>query len=640
VLAENDCAQLRSYLITKFPYLAGNAGWILHDENDYRSPVIAWPLRTHAFSPSFLPCNFFFSARTYAAVIERGKIPAYVGLFASKIVDFLLKVSLGRTGHPEFVTGVVRSLPIPPLTAWEHQFSELSIEAWRIKKTLNMGELTTHEALLPSLLTINRSSLSACSVACGERIAAAAKQLVCIQSEIDGLSMSLYGLTDEDFVKASVQKQETEIQSEDEGNEGIENIEEEHEGSAISSQGDVTSLVAALVDYLVGAAFGRWDIRIALDPSLAPKLPGPFAPLPVCPPGMLVGPDALPAEPNHMVSEEWLRARPDATTLPPQGSVKNPTVLDDGYPLRISWDGIVVDDPGFNGGQPHRDDIVRRVREVIDLFWKDKAHEIEQETCDILGVADLRDYFRKPTGFFHDHLKRYSKSRRKAPIYWQLATSSGSYAVWLYYHRFTKDTFYKVLNDYVKPKLQEIERRLTSLRQDAGPHPSAGQRNEIAAQEGFVEELRTFRDEVFRVAPLWRPDLNDGIIINFAPLWRLVSQHRQWQRECKECWDKLVKGDYDWAHLAMHLWPDRVVPKCAKDRSLAIAHGLEEFFWYEHRDGKWRPKTISAEEVERLIHEKTSPTVKAALNELLSSPKQAAGGGGTRSGHGRRRTSR
>ena len=38
--------------------------------------------------------------------------------------------------------------------------------------------------------------------------------------------------------------------------------------------------------------------------------------------------------------------------------------------------------------------IVRRVREVFDLLWKDKAHNIEQEACEILGVSELRDYFR------------------------------------------------------------------------------------------------------------------------------------------------------------------------------------------------------------------------------------------------------
>ena len=36
------------------------------------------------------------------------------------------------------------------------------------------------------------------------------------------------------------------------------------------------------------------------------------------------------------------------------------------------------------------------------------------------------------------------------------------------------------------------------------------------------------------------------------------------------------KGDYDWAHLAMGYWPDRVREKCKTDKSLAIAHGLED----------------------------------------------------------------
>jgi hypothetical protein len=155
-----------------------------------------------------------------------------------------------------------------------------------------------------------------------------------------------------------------------------------------------------VISWLLGCAFGRWDIRIAIDQSLTPKLPDPFDPLPVCPPGMLIGPDVLPAEPNAIVSEEWLRARPGVNRLPPEGVVKNPTIPDSEYPLRIAWNGILVDDPGFNGSQPNRDDIIRRVREVFELLWKDKAHEIEQEACDILGVSDLRDYFRKPAKFF------------------------------------------------------------------------------------------------------------------------------------------------------------------------------------------------------------------------------------------------
>ena len=84
--------------------------------------------------------------------------------------------------------------------------------------------------------------------------------------------------------------------------------------------------------------------------------------------------------------------------------------------------------------------------------------------------------------FFEQHLKRYSKSRRKAPIYWQLATPSASYSVWLYAHRLTPDTFFHVLHDVVAPKLGLEERKLLSLTQEFGPNPTASQRKEIAAR--------------------------------------------------------------------------------------------------------------------------------------------------------------
>jgi hypothetical protein len=335
----------------------------------------------------------------------------------------------------------------------------------------------------------------------------------------------------------------------------------------------------AVVSFFVGIAFSRWDVRIVIDPSLAPKLPDLFDPLPVCPPGMLVGPDGLPAEQNRIVSKEWLRVRPDANTLPPEGSVKNPTFSDEGYPLRVSWDGILVDDPGFNGGQPHRNDIVRRVREVFDLLWKIKAHEIEQEACDILGVSDLRDYFRRPTGFFQDHLKRYSKSRRKAPIYWPLSTPSGSYTIWLYYHRLTDQTLYTAVNKYVEPKISEVERGIAGIENDLKSvtgRDATRLTDRLGEARTFLGELRDLREDLLRIAALpYKPDLNDGVIINAAPFHNLFRL-RPWAKDMEDCWKKLEKGDYDWAHLAYTIWPDHVREVCKKDRSIAIAHGLED----------------------------------------------------------------
>ncbi len=273
---------------------------------------------------------------------------------------------------------------------------------------------------------------------------------------------------------------------------------------------------------------------------------------------------------------------------------------------------ILADDPGASN------DVSRACESALaDILLTDVAG-VTRLCESASGFASVRDYLRRD--FWVDHLAMYSKSRRKAPIYWHLATPSASYSVWLYLHRVTKDTLFQVLNDVVAPKLAHEERQLDALVQSPGGSPTATQRRETATQEAFVDELRAFRDEVARVAPLWNPNLDDGVIINFAPLWRLVPQHKAWQRECKACWDKLVAGEYDWAHLAMHLWPERVVPKCATDRSLAIAHDLEEVFWEEDKDGDWQPRQVSQARVEELVQERTSPAVKAALQSLLDAP--------------------
>jgi hypothetical protein len=207
--------------------------------------------------------------------------------------------------------------------------------------------------------------------------------------------------------------------------------------------------------------------------------------------------------------------------------------------------------------------------------------------------------------------------------------------VWLYIHAFTRDTLFRVQNDYVAVKLAHEERRLETMTHELGGKATAAQRKELVAQESFVEELRAFLDEIKKVTPLWHPDLDDGVIICFAPLWGLVPQHKSWQKELKITWDALYDGKYDWTHLAMHLWPARVVPKCASDRSLAIAHGLEEIFWVEGPDGKWNARKVPTRSVEELVRERTSPAVKSALKDLLEAPAARSNWSSARAGPGR-----
>jgi hypothetical protein len=299
----------------------------------------------------------------------------------------------------------------------------------------------------------------------------------------------------------------------------------------------------SILSNALGVAFGRWDIRYATGEQAAPELPDPFAPLPVCPPGQLQNAQGLPARPEDVPAA---------------------------YPVRIPWDGILVDDPN------HPLDLERRVREDIEIIWKDRAEAIEHEACEILGVKSLRDYFRKPAGFFADHLKRYSKSRRQAPIYWPLSTPSGSYTLWIYYHRLTPDTLYKCIQDHVEPKMKETGDEIHRLRTMlAGDEGGTKERRLLTDAEGLLDELRDLHAELTRWAPRWKPNLNDGVQITASPLWKLFRLPK-WQKILKDTWQKLEKGDYDWAHLALTLWPDRVREKCRTDRSLAIAHDLED----------------------------------------------------------------
>lgn len=278
---------------------------------------------------------------------------------------------------------------------------------------------------------------------------------------------------------------------------------------------DPVDLLDGLLSWCVGVAFGRFDWRLATGEREAPPEPGPFDPLPSKSPGML--PDG--AEPFHARS------------------------------------GILVDDRG------HPDDLVGIVEEVL-------ARVDEPVT------ADVRRWLQRD--FFAFHLKQYSKSRRKAPIYWPLSTASGSYTLWLYYPKLNAQTLYTAVNDFIEPKLKLVRQDLASLRAK-GSARSRDEEKSYEALEEFELELIELRDALLHIAPTYRPNHDDGVQIAAAPLWSLF-RHKPWQNVLKDTWKKLEKGNYDWAHLAMAYWPERVREKCKTDKSLAIAHGLEDLY--------------------------------------------------------------
>lgn len=272
------------------------------------------------------------------------------------------------------------------------------------------------------------------------------------------------------------------------------------------------------LSYLVGCAFGRWDVRIGRDPSLAPELPDPFDPVPICPPGMLVGEDGFPVE-----------------------------VAPEGYPLEFPPDRILLDEPG------HQWDIEYRVRAAAKFLFEDADAAID-EMVTTLGKRSLRDYLR--TGFFKDHLSRYSMSRRAAPIYWHLSVPSKKWGVWVYAPSLSRETLFAVAREAQRRERlsADLVRQLSAEREAGGAgRPVSEVVKELDAEEKLGEELRVFRQEAERVAELgWVPDLDDGIVLNAAPLadlfpmWKKPADYRK----------ELRAGKHEWASVAR--WSDQL----------------------------------------------------------------------------------
>jgi hypothetical protein len=474
--------------------------WLERPEavDQYFKPAITWPLRGIVFSAQSVPRGCIFSVGGKVAITPEVDLPVFLALFNSAAFDAFIGLYAGKVGGVQYEVGLIQSLPIPRFQPDTFgQLGTLAQRAWSLKRRLDARIETSHAFTLPALLQTKGNTLTARATAWTEQVRIVDAELAAIQAEIDDRCFELYGIDEaerhaiiEGFGCTLDTSAEVAEIDEEEGEAGD---EDEAESGA-----DTTSLAAELVSWAVGVAFGRFDVRLIHGARALPLEPHPFDPLPVCSPAMLTGDDGIP-----------LSSTPA------------------GYPISFPENGILVDDPG------HARDLTAAVRAIFDelfcqnadVWWNDVAASLNPKDHDLSAWL--------ASSFFEHHLKCYSKSRRKAPILWQLAVPSGRYSVWLYANRLTRDSFFQLQNDVVGPKLAHEERQLTSLVQSAGGNPSARERKEIDTQERFVEQLRAMLDEVKRVAPLWNPSLNDGVVLTMAPLWRLVPQYTPGKRSSR-----------------------------------------------------------------------------------------------------------
>lgn len=263
------------------------------------------------------------------------------------------------------------------------------------------------------------------------------------------------------------------------------------------------------VSYLLGAAFGRWDVRIAAGTADPPPMPGPYEPVPAASRGMLVDASGLPVE-------------------------KAPV----GYPLDIPADRVLYDDPG------HPADVVRGIEAAAEVIARGTSGP--GELLYQRRLHDLRAYLRDK--FFSAHVTRYSVSGRSAPIYWHLTVPSKKWGLWVYAPSLSRETLFAVTGA-ASDQLRRLNEQLQQLRKQVGNDSGRSARQRVETLETLASEVEIFAGTADAVAQSgWEPDLSDGLVLCAAPLEGLFVE-RGWRREIAKHREKLTNGAYPWASV-------------------------------------------------------------------------------------------
>lgn len=240
---------------------------------------------------------------------------------------------------------------------------------------------------------------------------------------------------------------------------------------------------------------------------------------------------------------------------------------------------------------------LKTLQDTLEYKWgAEKANDIWSEIDNALVLdcrtdwtpaqcakKDLNTWIR--TSAFAEHESIYSKR----PIYFPLVSAKKNFFVWVNIHQWHDGTLNSILANYLTPDSSLLDSRIKRLREDRQSITDSRELNatekEIADLDKLLDELQAFIAKVTQIATRgpapelqeveapFVMDLDDGVMVNSSALWELVLP--LW-KDPKKWWASLSspkgKKDFDWSHLAMRYWPDRVIAKVKKDPSLAVAH--------------------------------------------------------------------
>lgn len=281
------------------------------------------------------------------------------------------------------------------------------------------------------------------------------------------------------------------------------------------AHGEAEKSAFRLISYLVGLAFGRWDLRIGRDPVKAGPPADLFSPPARHSPGSLLADDGRPLD-----------------STPPD------------YLIKLPHGGLLVDQAG------HDWDIGKLVERAGEALF-DSDGPLRDALEVLMTRPDLAKFLR--TQFFNGHLKMYSVSRRKAPIYWQLQVPSKTWGIWLYAPKLSREMLFAIVRE-AEQRQRLAERHMDRLQREAVSKDTGRRASQVAKEmeieQNLAVELARFRAEAERIANIgWEPDLDDGMVLNAAlladlfPAWPDAVEYR----------DELKKGRYEWSTVSQYV---------------------------------------------------------------------------------------
>jgi len=513
-----DGNELRSYVFMKNRSIEG--------ETHFFRPGISWALRTSIFQPHIIPSESLASSGRFIAVCSTQKESIILtSLWNSEYFDYCIKLSMEWIDRPKFINGTVNKLPHPKLSKdFENYLQNVTVSQHaRVKELYRTDDKSL---AFTSNDFIGFKSLKDYTINYNQKLSQLKDEYIKDLSGLNDEVYSYFNISDEE--RSNIREIVSIAGNDDEGK--MFNVEK-------------SELIDRLFSVLVGCAFGRWDIR------------------------------KIKKWQKEWSDEDMFKARKHSPFIFGQKESTLELILPEYHEeiVRIWKESYPIETIKEMASTK---DLTSKLKEVINYFWQDSASTIEFELQDHFGVSDLEGIFTNPNKFFDIHLKDYTRNKRISPIYWPISTASGNTTIWLYYPKLNDQTLFKVVNDFILPKQQEVAEQIKKLENNPGLDNKG--KKELLDNQNLFHELKDMEKDLLEVASLpYKPNHDDGVLITAAPLYRFF-RHSKWKKATEECWKALQKGEYDWAHLAYSIWPERVTKKCKKDLSMAIAHGLEE----------------------------------------------------------------